>query len=897
MKIKSVKISNFKNMIGNHSFNLSERFNIFFAENGFGKSSFFDAIEWCLTGKISRFEDFNDNDVINYNVKSNIHECSVTIEFSKGSIKRYFNVENFEKIKNCQVLVSYKDEDGKIKNANGKKYINYLIKNNNFIGDGYLSKIKDTHILSQDQISDFINADNPKKRYESLLSIIGLENKVLIDNFRGINKLLSKEYQKIDLELNNLINKRETIYSQKELIDENEMLKNLITIESREKLSKHIDLKNKQEAINYYYEYINTSNSNKDHNIKNFRKDIINKQNQIKLICKMKESQIKDIASLNKNLKLKTNLINQIESKMREEELKCLEIENQLTLILNEKNTIEHIISIKATIDKKLNELKNTNIIDQDIKKKHSLEVEIEKLNYAIEKKDTLYLYKNQYNNLLETIENIEEDVKNKYDNLQNLKQTLNEIESNECTIDTKDLINLVDSLNSMKEYIKNKYDLECCPLCNSNIDKVNILEQININISKVKSELEIKDSRNAEALKLRQILRDKITNEENKCKQLESTLKFRKNNKDSILGTIRKIIDDIQYSEEIFEKELVQIKNIKNEKISKLQLINKYIQLSKEIAKLKEENEHFLINDNYEFNQNNLEDIIKKLYDELEKNKSNISNFKSLLKETENQLEVYRYINYNLDENILKYDNDLNVHDLEKKLREQIEYIESKVEALEYINLEMLKIYRNKEKDIKISNIDLDIKRIESSLEKLNEKIQKNENYIQSIISKSEEFISKNLNNDKSPVKRYYTYLNPMPFKQNLYFETNNEEKLFIQLECEEKGVIRMANKTLSSGQMNVLALSIFLAMNENQKISELDLIAIDDPIQNMDDINQFSVCDILGNIKKQLIFSTHDVEFVKLFLKKNNHLREHIKIFNFKSPCLTPDKVITIE
>ena len=62
------------------------------------------------------------------------------------------------------------------------------------------------------------------------------------------------------------------------------------------------------------------------------------------------------------------------------------------------------------------------------------------------------------------------------------------------------------------------------------------------------------------------------------------------------------------------------------------------------------------------------------------------------------------------------------------------------------------------------------------------------------------------------------------------------------------------------------------------------------------MDDINQFSVCDILGNIKKQLIFSTHDVEFVKLFLKKNNHLKEQIKIFNFKSPCLTPDKVNVI-
>lgn len=896
MKIKSVKISNFKNMIGDHSFNLSERFNIFFAENGFGKSSFFDAIEWCLTGKISRFEEFNDNDIINYNIKSNKHECSVTIEFSKGSIKRYFNVENFEKIGNCQVAVSYRDEYGKIKNANGKKYINYLVKNDKFIGDNYLSKIKDTHILSQDQILDFINADNPKKRYESLLSIIGLENKVLIDNFKCINKLLTREYEKIELELDNLKNKKSTILSQKEFIDENTLLKKLEIIISIDKVSKGVDLKNNKKAINCYYEYINASPNYKNNEITNFRKNIIDKQNQIKLIYHMKENKIENIYSLNKNLKLQTDLINKLKIKLHEEEQNCLEIERKLNLVTNEKNKIENIIEIKEAISGKLNKLKCMNITDEDVKKQRLLVFEIEQLNYAIEKKDNLIFYKNKYENLLKDIQNMEEEEKNKYKKLQDLKLKLNDIESNEYTIDTKSVINLIDSLDSIKKHIENKDNLDCCPVCNSYIDKISILEEISKNISKAKDEFEIKDNKNTNILKLRQDLREQITEEEKKYKELESILKSYNDGKIKVLNIIGRIVDDILYNEEIFKEDVENIESIKNEKIVKLQLIKQYIELSKEIDKLKIENEHILTNSNYEFNQNSLDGIKNNLNNELGITRKNISELREEIKKYEKKLESYRYINYKLDENVLKYDNNLNIYEIERKLLEEITHMENRIKDLEYINTELDKFSRNKEKDIKIGNIDLSIRKTNLILEQLKNKIQKNEKYIQSIISKSEDFISKNLNNDKSPVKRYYAYLNPMPFKQNLHFETNNEEKLFIQLECDEKGITRMANKTLSSGQMNVLALSIFLAMNENQKISGLDLIAIDDPIQNMDDINQFSVCDILGNIKKQLIFSTHDVEFVKLFLKKNNHLKEQIKIFNFKSPCLTPDKVNVI-
>lgn len=67
------------------------------------------------------------------------------------------------------------------------------------------------------------------------------------------------------------------------------------------------------------------------------------------------------------------------------------------------------------------------------------------------------------------------------------------------------------------------------------------------------------------------------------------------------------------------------------------------------------------------------------------------------------------------------------------------------------------------------------------------------------------------------------------------------------------------------------------------------MNFVAIDDPIQNMDDINQYSVCDVLGNIRKQLIFSTHDINFLKFFIKKNEHKSGDIQVYMLKEPIIS--------
>lgn len=151
-------------------------------------------------------------------------------------------------------------------------------------------------------------------------------------------------------------------------------------------------------------------------------------------------------------------------------------------------------------------------------------------------------------------------------------------------------------------------------------------------------------------------------------------------------------------------------------------------------------------------------------------------------------------------------------------------------------------------------------------------------------------------VNKPESSIQRFYRYLNPVPSADTtVYFSTNQEElNIFLK---NDGGLIENARFTMSSAQLNVLAISIFLAINEAQTITNLDLVAIDDPIQNMDDVNQFSLCDIFSTLDKPLILSTHSLDFVKLFFKKNEHRKEKIRVYVLKSAFLTPDKIDTID
>jgi chromosome segregation protein len=81
-----------------------------------------------------------------------------------------------------------------------------------------------------------------------------------------------------------------------------------------------------------------------------------------------------------------------------------------------------------------------------------------------------------------------------------------------------------------------------------------------------------------------------------------------------------------------------------------------------------------------------------------------------------------------------------------------------------------------------------------------------------------------------------------------------------------------------ISTGQRSALALSIFLALNRSVK-DRLNLLLIDDPVANVDDLNSLAFLDYLRNVAisgTQILFATADEKLAKLFEMKFSVLGE---------------------
>ena len=83
--------------------------------------------------------------------------------------------------------------------------------------------------------------------------------------------------------------------------------------------------------------------------------------------------------------------------------------------------------------------------------------------------------------------------------------------------------------------------------------------------------------------------------------------------------------------------------------------------------------------------------------------------------------------------------------------------------------------------------------------------------------------------------------------------------------------------NQVLSSSQLNVLALSIFLSLNLGVANLPLGAAFLDDPVQSLDNINLLGLTDLLRRAKeeRQVVVSTHDDKLGTLLARKLRPIR----------------------
>lgn len=287
------------------------------------------------------------------------------------------------------------------------------------------------------------------------------------------------------------------------------------------------------------------------------------------------------------------------------------------------------------------------------------------------------------------------------------------------------------------------------------------------------------------------------------------------------------------------------------------------------------------------------LQEKIGMMKAELKENQNAIEGLeKELQKENEDQVikeleSTERRISQN-DETIILYETMLKNHftsippgmkNIEAALNTKKDEITAKITKLEELNTQLNTL----EKQFRDLKELLNIKKLEekrSDLRKRKKELVSMKKELEDNKEKLQHHIESLVNNffEKKLINEIYQRIDPHPEYKNIGFNADLSgltPELNIYLEKDDSVI--SPNLFLSSAQINVLSLSIFLARAlkaKDDKGNPIDAIFIDDPIQSMDSINILSVIDLIRTIiiqhNKQVIVSTHDENFFNLLEKK---------------------------
>lgn len=926
MKIKSVDIDNFRAFLGegggHFDFSLGQNvvdFVAVYAPNGFGKTSFIDAIEWSLTNEVSRL---------------NVRHIENTRLSKKTNTLRHFEKPNDPaKVKiitadDVQIVISDVDSKPAIKR----------FKRNEF------HKVS----LSQEWISKFLMQDYGSDRFLLLqeepnfseLTQYYLGIKKLIDVYETgkkteLKSTISKLKESIKIEVDPKIT--ETIESLKKDIAQRGLnlefpvLKNVNDIKpfydiivlniddyrAKSSLSndKLIELKSlfsssenrKYTIVNYFQdvELLNTKRREKEQlqsliTIKERNNELIFVKTEI-LDLEWLQNNLSSYQINLKNAELlkKQSLLDQYNTKRE----KWLQAESSITDLIQKKSALDEMIN-------KRNEFEQYN---------RSISNDIERLNrFIIE----------GFLNLSESEVKLIRQIDKNYSDENKILDDINKEKILFQEIDL-DLQNIIE--NGI--LIVNKADSSNCPLCHQDYDSkdqlLNSIRNSNV-IGKQLSNLLEKEQIHKD--KIVEILKSYEKEKERLIKFLNEKLniKYIEFGSPSTLGVIDSLLNEldgqIKNSQHILDDKKILLGSLSDEtfitSLSKqitalseeIITLNKHIELNPEILQpdFKERYESKLTQYDLDMQITGLE---HKLNEKIER-KTNIEDEViklSKLIETDAALIELDKVNLkansefllseisDLEGKIILFENDFKLlmgDEIANKSKDEIQNVfESKVKDLTMeneksnavlISLDSLnKMVIHIETFLKVEETNIEIKKLEGRLNFLELKV-KSELIPERDRAKSalETLIEDTLKFDL--INNIYKTIDPHPDFKDVKFVWNldaNNPTLDIKV-ANESGSI-FPSLYFSTAQINILSLSIFLANALNSEV--YDFILIDDPIQSMDSINILATIDLLrgivANLDKQIILTTHDFNFYSLLKKKIPRDKFKAKYFAFET------------
>ncbi|MBR9663156.1 AAA family ATPase [Bacillus cereus] len=970
MQLQKLIIENFRVFSKSNEFDFTNKSVIILdGPNGHGKSSFFDAIQWCFTGEIQRYKGSNEHQNFNYIINNEAYqnppintkvEVWLKIENTTDLVKISRVVRKTKKRISTKIFIN--NEEFTLRE--GREKIKDILVNKQWIEgtNKTLGNIEDidfarffstSQLLSQDQLRAFIQNTNPRERFRVLENLLGLK--------------------KYGVHFNSYLNELNETLKEK-LIETENILRNI----KNDHLQINTKLQTKVELMN------NVGNLSETHILQNINNLMQNADMQLFILHPINEINLESQSVLiqarkeinltknqcNSNILTLKNALTDLKALPTNLESKKRDLENRLFQLKHKQiNRASGLKRCKVKVD-------DLNVVKQKQDEYYSL---TQKINSLLKMKDELQLKNKQILNhtLLLNLkkENIDYiDLNSKYNQnklYQSQLLTLQRIKEDEEV--------LVKLTNQLEEHEIQKQELEDKILFTKK--EIFKLDEILHKITKER-ESHISDRINQLVYEVQQYLLD-ISLQKN-CivcgNDFENTEVLHQNLRQQIdkAEMLRSNIDQkyIKYSTEkkILEDELLKInnnsKNILN-KITDTQI--KINELSTHIEKLKlpildssildfskekllkelEITEMFL--NKYRITNS----LIETLQKNLEKENSlsaNISNYNNKLQGTLLNLGKYaKYFNKDLDKlqskiNFLQ-NYELKASQYLNNLNQEIKNIEEELQQIRYdMNLQQDKIKQlrqlisNFNGDLQIleQNIKnyeqhsatlsifeqslqsilqeiqvflsqeelLTLRKKENALQKDLNAYEKNKELCQKLIYDIEESKKKHTTVQSNLMTTYlsgysdlidqlfiqisphaiYKHVHLVPKDGNLYIimsEKNSTAENLSELSNTELEARFNASLTFSSGQASVLAVCIFLALNQGQNWTKLKFLGIDDPFQNMDDVNTFSFIDVLSqlSLERQIFISTHSKEFTALMRAKVGVSEDQIGYINFQS------------
>ncbi|MXV51925.1 hypothetical protein GS399_13160 [Pedobacter sp. HMF7647] len=166
----------------------------------------------------------------------------------------------------------------------------------------------------------------------------------------------------------------------------------------------------------------------------------------------------------------------------------------------------------------------------------------------------------------------------------------------------------------------------------------------------------------------------------------------------------------------------------------------------------------------------------------------------------------------------------------------------------------------------------------------------------LEALKNKVSEFLLAKINAvfNQKIINEIYRKIDPHPDLKEIKLAPEfNDVKPKLHIYAAEDDGRKMVNPSLylSSAQINILSLSIFLAKALQNKDTMINTIFMDDPIQYLDSINVLSFIDLIRtittdkDIDRQVVISTHDENFFKLLQRKFDNTFYPSKFIRFDS------------